>query len=251
MAGDIIMQIKTIKQATYKQFVNIKSTPTPINSLYTDRLGSYSDPQSIISLTETACQISKSDELDLDGREHINLCISCMCLIERCLSNYTILNIYDLRNIVLIVRSASDIQAFSIEFINGRSRNYRCVYRDLLISSLIDAARGVGNTQCTMASFSFKCYRNNLYSLPVDLESEISSIKLLQSLKPGADCEEVLCRFISNISYDGSIDDTESSLFQTSKTKLIIQSINALISFSTTIKAFSLFKVELVMLTLK
>lgn len=104
------------------------------------------------------------------------------CLVERDPATYCIVTLKPLHEIFALIRSPSNPQLFSIEFVKGQVSSYTSTDRDALLASLLDGVRASGNVDIHVKMTSTcRGYRIGPYWVPVDEETEIRHLKFLTS----------------------------------------------------------------------
>jgi len=220
---------KIIETAMSFVGISIKTRKEPIsfNNFMMKRLGKYSDDESVTSLTEF--KVQKISQRNQDPVTRI-FSLSETCIVERDPATYHIVTLQPLSNVFALVRHPENPQLFSVEYVNGTSRQYLCTERDALLASLMDAVRASGNQDIHVKMLPTKRgQRMAPFFKTVDEEVESTHLKFLQT--PPGKFFEAVSRFNSNVAYSGLLHAvTQDSLFAENKEKMIIHGINALLA---------------------
>lgn len=108
-ANNIGVTIRIIKEpVTFQEFNN-------------QRLGKFSGDEHITSVTEFT--VHKISHRHQDAQRRI-LCLSETCILERDPQTYNICTLRPLSDVFAFVRNKENPQLFTIEYLNGDTRNY-------------------------------------------------------------------------------------------------------------------------------
>ncbi|XP_072378328.1 dnaJ homolog subfamily C member 13 [Diabrotica undecimpunctata] len=237
---------KILESATANLGINIKvlSKPISLEDFQVQRFGKYSDDEYITAVSEfSVYKIQKARHNEPVRR---TLCLSEHCILERDPQTYSICTLQPLNNIFALVRDNSNLQLFSIEYLNGQTRTYTTTDRDSLLASLLDGVRAAGNkdVHVTMVATD-RGLRLSPLSIPVDEEAESLHLKLLMNPPPSKPFSQCLRRFNSNIPYSGLLYSiTQEGIFSENKEKLITGVLQSLVSKEGDQKTISLVELE-------
>lgn len=103
-----------------------RKEPITTDQFWNEKFGKFSADECITSLAEFT--VYKSSIRHGDAVRRI-LCLSEVCIIERDPSSYAICTLKPLDEIFAIIRSESDPQEFSIEYMRGAVRVYKSTDR--------------------------------------------------------------------------------------------------------------------------
>src|SRR5690606_33901165 len=134
-----------------------------------NKFGRYSNDESVTSLYEfTVHKLNTRNSKDPIKR---TLALTENCLIERDPNSYSIICLKPLNEVFALIRSQTNLQQFSIEYIKGQVVSYTSTDRDALLASLLDGVRASGNLDVHVKmSLTIRGNRIGPYSMPVDEE---------------------------------------------------------------------------------
>ncbi|KYQ94058.1 DnaJ like protein [Tieghemostelium lacteum] len=187
------------------------------------------DDESLVSIIDF--MVNKISNRHSNGVSRL-LTLSTTKLVERDLSNYTIITTRSYTTIVCLVRYDTDSQKLSIQYKDGSLRTYTSSSRDALIASILDFCRSVGNNNSTV--FSSQVIRGmkiTPHHIIPNEEIQESYIRLFEN--KAFDFENLsisqitLCLdgFISNIPYSGL-----SNNFSEKNGKVVLNAIQKILS---------------------
>eukprot|EP00795_Rhopilema_esculentum_P013369 gene13369-4225_t len=208
-----------------------KKEPITFNVFMLQRLGKFSDDESVTSLTEF--RVQKVTPRSSDPVTRV-FSLSETCIVERDPATYHIVSLQPLSSVFALIRHPETPQLFTVEYVNGTSRQYLCPERDALLASLMDGVRASGNqdihVKMTPTKRAFLLgQRMAPFYKTVDEEVESTHLKFLQA--PPGKFFDAVSRFNSNVAYSGLLHAvTQDTLFAENKEKLIVQGIGALLS---------------------
>eukprot|EP00794_Sanderia_malayensis_P017835 gene17835-19618_t len=203
-----------------------RKEPITFTNFMLKRLGTYSDDESVTSLTEF--KVQKITHRNPDPVLRI-FSLSETCIVERDPATYHVVSLQPLSSVFALIRSPENPQLFSIEYVNGMCKKYHCPERDALLASLMDGVRASGNQDVHVKMQPTKRGQRfaPLYKT-VDEEVEANHLKFLQA--PPGKFSDAISRFNSNVAYSGLLHAvTQDAFFAENKEKLIIEAIKALL----------------------
>lgn len=210
--------------------LHVKKDPIPQEFFQSNRFGRYSTDEAITSLCEFTVYKTTSRSSQSDSIRRL-LAITDTCLVERDPNTYMIVTLRPLSEIFALIRSETNPQSFSIEYVRGQVRTYTSTDRDALLASLLDGVRASGNVDVHVKMTpSQRGYRLDPFYVPIDEEVESNFLKFLQCSPPGWKFNETIARFNANCAYSGLLHSvTQDGLFAENKEKLIHGALNSFI----------------------
>lgn len=209
--------------------IRLRKDPITISHFQSNRFGRYSNDESITSLYEfSVYKITCRDSAEPSKR---TLALTENCLLERDPNSYSIITLKPLNEIFALVRSSTNAQHFSIEYIKGQVVTYSSTDRDALLASLLDGVRASGNIDVHVKMIAtVRGHRIGPYSMPVDEEVESWHLKFLQTPPQGWQFNDAVLRFNANCAYSGLLHSvTQDRLFAENKEKLIQIALGAFV----------------------
>jgi DnaJ family protein C protein 13 len=209
--------------------IRIRKDSITFDHFQSNRFGRYSNDESITSLYEFSVhKVTCRDLLEPSKR---TLALTENCLLERDPNSYSIITLKPLNEIFALVRSQTNAQQFSIEYIKGQVSIYTSTDRDALLASLLDGVRASGNVDVHVKMVAtVRGHRIGPYSMPVDEEVESWHLKFLQTPPNGWMFNDAVLRFNANCAYSGLLHSvTQERLFAENKEKLIQIALGAFV----------------------
>ncbi|KAG1687435.1 DnaJ subfamily C member 13 [Nymphon striatum] len=214
---EIVKRIKESASAYIGVVVRIPKEQITVEDFQTEKFGKFSHDEAITSVAEfNVYKISPRHNNEPVKRI---LALTESCLIERDPATYSIITLKPLSEIFSIVRSAQDLQVFSVEYL-----------RDSLLATIIDGVRGSGNKDIHVKiNPTVRGYRLGPFTVHLDEEVESTHLKFLLNAH-GWTFHEAVQRFNSNIAYSGLLHAvTQDGLFSENKEKAINEALCALL----------------------
>ena len=157
-----------------------RKEPITMDQFRNEKFGKFSADECITSLAEFT--VYKSSDRHQEPVRRI-LCLSEVCILERDPSSYSICTLKPLDEIFAIIRSETDPQEFSIEYMRGPVRVYKSSDRDSLLASLLDGVRASGNQDvCIKMKSTNRGFRLGPFNAIIDEEVESLHMKFVHEL---------------------------------------------------------------------
>ncbi|RWS30301.1 dnaJ subfamily C member 13-like isoform X2 [Leptotrombidium deliense] len=209
--------------------IRIRKEAITFDHFQTHRFGKYSSDESVTSIYEfTVHKLSTRTPNELVKRI---LALTDTCLVERDPNTYAIVTLKPLNEIFALIRSISNPQLFSVEYMRGQVSSYTSTDRDALLASLLDGVRASGNIDIHVKMMAtLRGFRLGPYSMPVDEEVESLHLKFLQTQPLNWSFNDAVVRFNCNCAYSGLLHTvTADGLFAENKEKLIQTALGAFV----------------------
>ena len=238
----VVIRVKK-ESTTFEQFSCLRfgrfSTDEAVTSLFefnvhkiTRRAAFAAELNAATAVNGTASSSPTKGIMDSKGNPRRILCLTETCLVERDPFTYSIVTLRPLNEIVALIRSPSNPQFFSIEYVKGQVKQYTSTDRDALLASLLDGVRASGNTDIHVKmTHTYRGYRVGPYGVPVDEEIESLHLKLLSSSSGPLTFNEAVARFNCNCAYSGLLHTvTQDRIFAENKERLIQSALTSFVS---------------------
>lgn len=212
--------------------IRIKKDSITFENFQNNKFGRYGTDEAVTSLYEFS--VHKITNRAASSSQDVKrvLCLTESCLVERDPNSYSVITVKPLNEIFALIRSQTNPQLFSVEYVKGQVRWYTSTDRDALLASLMDGVRASGNIDIHVKMTpTQRGYRLGPYFVPVDESVERWHLEFLAGNRQWT-FNEAVTRFNANCSYSGLIhtSPSESVLFAQNKEKTIQTALSSFVT---------------------
>jgi DnaJ family protein C protein 13 len=225
---DFVRKLSGASLSNIGENISIKRQSMKLEECQENRLGKYSDDESLTSLAEFSVQKMSRRH---SGPVHRVLCLTETCIVERDPGTYSVVTCRPLSDVFALIRHPTEPQRFAIEYLSGAIRRYTSTQRDALLASILDGVRASGNRDvCVRMTRTERGLRTAPINMPVDEEVESQLLKHIGALGTRDTFGMAVAQFNNNVPYSGLLHAvTQEGLFAENKEKLINNALTALL----------------------